>query len=104
MEVHFDNTEPASGSCGFSDGQTQTRYIFGSTAAGKDYAFGPVPKDTVTVRLRSANGWTVEAPTAPLPEALAEGRYFFTVVPTDSVIQRVEPLDSNGDHVEPEPF
>lgn len=104
LEAYFDNTEPDSGGCGFSDGQTRTRYIFGSTPDGNDYAFGPVPKSTVMVRLRSADGRTVEAPTAQLPDALAEGRYFFTAVPTDSVIERVEPLDGNGDHVEPQPF
>jgi hypothetical protein len=104
LEAHVDNTEPDSGGCGFSDGQTRTRYIFGSTADGNDYAFGPVPDGSVMVRLRSADGRTAEAPTARLPDGLAEGRYFFTAVPTDSVIERVEPLDSNGDHVAPQPF
>jgi hypothetical protein len=102
--VDGDSEAPDSGACGFSDRPTARSYMVGATDDGRQYAYGPVPRQTVTVRLRTAAGKVVDVPTAELPSDLADGRYFFTQVEEGALTESVVPLDASGQPVEPQDF
>lgn len=75
------------------------RYIVGPAEDGREYVYGPVPPQAVTVRLRTVQGTTRDLPTAALPSGLADGRYFFTVIEQGTLIESVLPLDASGEPV-----
>ena len=74
------------------------------TDDGRPYAYGPVPRQAVTVRIRTAAGKLVNVPTAALPNDLADGRYFFTEVDEAALNESIVPVDALGKQVEPPDF